>query len=163
MTKIVVGEADRVGAWVMAQNDAAWLPGQGQGFGVEDDSGELVAGVVFDNYNGVSMQIHVAAKPGVNWVSRELLRMTFSYPFGQLRLKKLFGLVGSTNLAARRFDEHLGFRLEATLKDAYPEGDLLVYSMTPEQCRWITVKEDPHGKESRTPAGLPVACEAAGD
>jgi RimJ/RimL family protein N-acetyltransferase len=164
MTRIVVGEAERVGAWVMAQNDAVWLPGQGQGFGVEGDDGELIAGVVFDNYNGASIQIHVAALPGVNWVSKQLLSLTFSYPFLQLNVQKLIGLVGSTNKEARRFDEHLGFRIEATLKDAYPGGDLLIYSMTRGQCRWIPHHQrNLNGQEIFSPAaGLRSPCEGAG-
>ena len=164
MTAIILGESDRVGTWVMSQNDAVWLPGQGHGFGVVEEGGELIAGVVFDNFNGVSVQIHVAALPGKNWITRDLLHLTFFYPFLQLRVRKLIGLVGSTNLAARRFDEHLGFQLEATLKDAYPDGDLLIYTMTPDQCRWIhTFKDHSRGQKILSPAGqLPSTCSAAG-
>lgn len=138
----------------MQQNDAIWLPGQGQCFGVEDEEGRLVAGVAFDNYNVAAIQIHVAALPGVNWVSRELLQRVFSYPFLQLGVKKLIGLVGSTNAAALRFDLALGFRIEATLKDAYPDGDLHILTMTQDRCRWLNVtsKDRTHGQEVLSPA-----------
>ena len=149
MRRVTATESDRVGTWVMAQNDAIWLPGQGQCYGVEDADGRLIAGVAFDNYNVASVQIHVAALPGVNWISKPLLHQVFSYPFRQLGVKKLIGLVGSTNEAALRFDLALGFHIEATLKDAYPDGDLLILSMTQDQCRWLNInlRETSHGKE----------------
>ena len=154
MRRIVVDQSDRVGCWVMSQNDGVWLQGQGQCYGVEDETGQLIAGVAFDNYNVASLQIHVAALPGKNWISKELLHRVFSYPFRQLGVNKLVGLVGSTNADALRFDLALGFRIEATLKDAYPDGDLLILTMTRDQCRWlnITDKDRSHGKEIGTAA-----------
>ena len=150
MRRITCNESDRVGTWVMQQNDGAtWLLGQGQCYGVEDEEGRLIAGIAFDNYNGACVQIHVAALPGKNWISKALLHRVFSYPFHQLRVKKLIGLVGSTNAEALRFDLALGFRIEATLKDAYPDGDLHILSMTQDQCRWldINLKDRSHGQE----------------
>ncbi len=133
----------------MAQSDAIWLPGSGQGFGVEDEEGRLIAGVAYTDYNVASIQIHVAALPGVNWLSRELLRKVFEYPFTMLKVKKLIGLVSSANAAALRFDYSLGFELEATLKDAHPDGDLLILTMTADNCRWLNIpqKGRSHGKE----------------
>jgi hypothetical protein len=43
--------------------------------------------------------------------------------------------------------------LEATLEAAHPDGSLLVYSMTPEQCRWLprnTLKEPSNVLSRRT-------------
>lgn len=160
MRRLVATESDRVGTWVMAQNDAIWLPGQGQCFGVEDSEGRLIAGIAFDNYNVAAIQIHVAALPGTHWLTRELLARVFSYPFEQLQVQKLIGLVGSTNANALRFDLALGFQIEATLKDAYPDGDLLILTMTRDQCRWLNAnnKDRTHGQEVRTPAArLPSA------
>jgi RimJ/RimL family protein N-acetyltransferase len=153
MRRIVATESDRVGTWVMAQNDAIWLPGQGQCYGVEDSEGRLLAGIAFDNYNGASVQIHVAALPGKNWITKSLLHRVFSYPFHQLGVKKLIGLVGSTNADALRFDLALGFCIEATLKDAYPDGDLHILSMTQDQCRWLDIieKDRSHGQEIVSP------------
>ena len=72
-------------------------------------------------------------------MTREYLRMCFAYPFQQLQCSKIIGLVGSKNEVARRFDEHLGFQLEATLEAAHPDGALLLYTMTKEQCRWVSI------------------------
>lgn len=81
-------------------------------------------------------------------MTREMLWYAFAYPFLQLRVQKILGLVAGSDKAVRAFDEHLGFVLEATLKDAHPEGDLLVYSMTKSQCRWLDIHGALHGTES---------------
>ena len=52
-------------------------------------------------------------------------------------MKRITGIVASSNEAARKFDEHLGFELEAILLGAHPDGDLLVYKMTADKCRWL--------------------------
>lgn len=101
-----------------------------------ESDGELVAGVLFDNYNGRSMAMHVAGE-GSTWLTRGYLRVAFTYAFEQMKVKKLIGLVDSSNEAARRFDEHLGFRLEARIADAAPQGDLLLYTMTAAECRYL--------------------------
>jgi RimJ/RimL family protein N-acetyltransferase len=107
------------------------------GIGIEDETGRLIAGVKFDQWNGRSVCMHVAALPGVNWLTRGFTRACFDYAFGQLGVIKVLGLVDAANLAARQFDEHLGFVLEATITDASPGGDLLIYSMTRASCRYI--------------------------
>lgn len=145
-----MGRDDAVGHWIMARTDGAWAPGQGRAIGLEEN-GRLIAGVAFDSFNGASCCIHVAAVPGKRWMNREFLWVTFAYPFLQLNVKKLLGPVGSLNVEARAFDEHVGFVLEAALKDAHPDGDLLVYSMTRDQCRWLNIKRyAPHGKTQST-------------
>lgn len=106
------------------------------------EDGNLYAGVLYDHYNGRSIAMHVAGDGG-HWITRDLLRAAFRYPFNELMVRKILGLVDSTNLGARKLDEHLGFQLEAVLKDAGPQGDLLLYSMTAEQCRFL---EKPHGR-----------------
>jgi hypothetical protein len=73
-------------------------------------------------------------------MNREYLWYCFHYPFEELKVHKILGLVESDNLEAQKLDEHLGFTLEATLKSAAPKGDLLIYSMTRDQCKWLNLK-----------------------
>ncbi|MBI3715660.1 MAG: GNAT family N-acetyltransferase [Betaproteobacteria bacterium] len=131
--KSIVVDAERVGRWVCERTGGSYS--EGTAIGLEED-GELIAGVLYDHYNGQSIAMHVAAA-GKRWMTREYLRACFAYPFLQLRVKKILGFVDSANQEARRFDEHLGFAREATIADAGKEGDLIIYSMTPEQCRFI--------------------------
>ena len=122
--------------WVAKRTNEYGNFGAAQGIGWQKD-GEIVAGVVFNDYNGVNCCMHVAAVPGARWLRREYLWTCFDYPFRQLKVRRVTGLVGEGNLEARRFDEHLGFRLETTLEQAHPTGNLLVYRMFEEDCKWI--------------------------
>lgn len=106
----------------------------------EEHSARIVAGVWFEGFNGANLNIHVAAEPGSRWMTREFLWFTFHYAFEQCNAKRLTGWVEETNYVARRFDEHLGFTLETRLKDAAPQGDLLVYVMRREDCRWLNLR-----------------------
>lgn len=118
--------------------------------GVED-AGDIVAGILYDNWNPSNVCMHVAAKPGVNWVSRALLKLVFGYAFDGLRVKRVTGVVPASNTAARRFDEHLGFKLEARLKDAAADGDMLLYVMFRKDCRYLGVTtKDTKGTKSGT-------------
>jgi len=117
--------------------------------GLEKD-GELIAGVVYDYYNKASICMHVAAI-GKQWLTREYLWYVFHYPFVELGVKRITGLVPESNLQARRFDEHIGFVLETRLKDAHPDGDVLVYKMMREDCRFLGNKyRENHGKTINT-------------
>ena len=134
MRRIVWDQPEAVGRWVCARTQGSYDPAS-QAIGLEKD-GQLIAGVLFDHYTGRSIAMHVAGEGG-HWMTREFARACFGYAFGQLKVRKVIGLVDSANHAARRYDEHLGFKLEAVITDAGAGGDLLIYTMTPEQCRWM--------------------------
>jgi RimJ/RimL family protein N-acetyltransferase len=115
------------------------------GIGLKED-GQMIAGVLFEDYNGVNIHMHVAALPGRRWMTREYLFTCFAYPFVQLGCNRITGTVEASNLDARRFDEHLGFTQEALLKGAARDGgDVIIYVMFREHCRFI--KEHKHGKQ----------------
>lgn len=132
MKEIVTG--DYVGAWVCERTGGIYTPGDSRAFGLRRGD-QLVAGVVFDNYNGRSIAMHVAGEG--KWFDREYARVCFDYAFRQLRVKKILGFVSEGNTRARKFDEHIGFREEARIADAGIDGDLLVYTMTKDECRWL--------------------------
>lgn len=152
MKGIVLGQPREVAAFVAARLNASFSF-DAQAIGLADEENRLIAGVLYEGFNGASIQMHVAAQPGARWMTRDYLSVCFRYPFLQLGVRKVIGLVGSANLVAQRFDEHLGFVLEATLKDAHPDGDLRVYTMTREQCRWLNIPlRSQHGQEVCTSA-----------
>lgn len=117
-----------------------WVEGVGQAIGLRDDWGKWIAGTIFYNCNGQSLWLSVAAVPGRQWLNKAYLWTCFAYPFKQLGVWKVFAEVAEANKASRGFVERLGFRLEATLKDADPSGDILVFSMTRKECRWLNIK-----------------------
>ena len=100
--------------------------------------GELIAGVAFEGFNGQNLWIHVSAKEGSRWLTREYLSACFRYAFEICGVQRLSGYVNASNEQARRFDEHLGFREEARLRGAAPDGgDVIIYVMWREQCRYL--------------------------
>ena len=102
--------------------------------GLERD-GELVAGVIYEGYNGHNVWMHVAI-PGR--ITPKFLRYCFHYPFVELGCRRVSGYVEASNARARRFDEHLGFKPEATLRGAASDGgDVILYRMTREDCRYV--------------------------
>lgn len=152
--RIIVDQPDLIGSWVAAKTQGEWVRGMGTAIGLIDENLQLLAGVAYTSWNGASLYMHVAAVPGRQWLNRKFLHICFDYPFNQLGAKKLIGLVGSQNADALRFDQNLGFVLEATLKGAHPDGDLLVLTMTREQCRWLNhpnLKVN-YGKTQSSPA-----------
>ena len=134
--QILVGRDDLIGPWVCEQTGGSWHTGLGTTIGLVRD-GKLVAGVLYEGWNGASLQMHVASDGSRRWMNREYLWFCFWYPFEQIKVRRINGIVPASNAAARRFDEHLGFVLEATLKDAHPDGDLLLYRMFRHECRWL--------------------------
>lgn len=105
--------------------------------GLERD-GSIVAGAVYEGFNGVNMWVHLAGLPGRSWLNREFLHAGFRYPFIQCGVQRLSGYVNASNTDARRFDEHVGFREEARLQGAAPDGgDVIIYVMRKEDCQFL--------------------------
>ncbi|MBN9410832.1 MAG: GNAT family N-acetyltransferase [Burkholderiales bacterium] len=133
---MITFDVERLGPWVAGRTGGKYFSGSGQAIGLHRN-GELAAAVLYDSFNGRSVQMHVASDGSKSWMNKAFLLMAFDLPFNQWRVNKIIGLVDSTNHEAIRFDENIGFHLEHVVTDAGPEGDLLIYSMTRQQCRWI--------------------------
>lgn len=101
--------------------------------------GKLIAGVVFNNYCGSSICMHVAATEK-GWLNKEFLRACFRYPFEQLKVNRITALVRTDNEDALRFDTHLGFKKEGLIRRGDDDGcDLHLLGMLPEECKWLTI------------------------
>lgn len=103
------------------------------------ENGEITGGVIYTDYNYVSIQMHVAGFKH-NWGGRALLYYAFDYPFNKLGVKKIFALVPEINEKALAFDKNLGFTEETRVRDLFPEGDAIVLSMHRDQCRWLKMR-----------------------
>jgi RimJ/RimL family protein N-acetyltransferase len=104
---------------------------------VQRRDGEIVAAVLYQDANAHNVFAHIVMKPGAR-LTRNFLYWIFAYPFLQLKMSRITGWVSSTNAAAIKFDEHLGFKREATLKGAGQNGeDVYLYVMHREGCRYV--------------------------
>lgn len=133
--RIIDNDHERVGRWVFERCGGIYTQGDSVAIGLER-SGQIIGGVVYDHYNVQSVVMNVAGEG--NWLTRKFLWFAFYYPFEQMKVKKIIGLVDSSNLKAIQFDEHLGFQLEHRIIDGGQYGDQLIYTMTKPQCRWLS-------------------------
>lgn len=132
---IVDNDHERVGKWIQDHGGGFYRDGC-KCVGLEKNN-ELIAGVMYDYFNGASIYAHIAI---AGRLDREFLWYIFYYPFVQLNAKIIIGLVASDNHKARRLDEHLGFKLITEIKDGHPSGSLLIYGMYKHECKWLRIK-----------------------
>lgn len=136
--RVVFGDKERVGAWVASRLNCAW--GAFEAIGMEED-GELIAGVVIDNYvPNARCTMHVAAV-GKRWMTREYLWFCFAFVFVQLKCKVIVGLVDADNADALRFDKHLGFEETCRIEGGSGDCDLIVLTMPRRKCRWLGIRK----------------------
>lgn len=139
MTTLILGDQFRVLSWMQQKVDAPrFFEPKAIGW---ERGGQIVCGVVFEQWSGPNIFMHVAIEDGAV-VTRRSLKLAFAYPFTHLNCSRITGLVRADNLKAQRFDEHLGFRLEGRLRSAATDGtDMLVYGMLRNECRWLGVND----------------------
>lgn len=91
-----------------------------------------ICGVLFDGYNGKSIHAHIWIAEGRK-PSRMWWFAIYDYMFRQCEVLNVIGTVPSSNKAAQKLDEHLGFKLNSVIPNYYPNGDdMLLYICTAE-------------------------------
>ena len=130
-------DAPGAGDWIMQRAGGVFTPSHDHSFATFRD-GRIVGGFALCSYLVASMTIH-AAGSDEKWCSRDLLWMVFDYAFCQLGLHKLIAPVPSSNTRALKVDLQAGFIVEALITHAAADGDLMLLTMTREQCRWLAI------------------------
>jgi L-amino acid N-acyltransferase YncA len=101
------------------------------------DGDRLRAVVAYSDYTGQAVSMHVASD-GSRHCTRAFLRVCFRYPFEQLKVLRVTGLIAASNAASLRLALHLGFRIEGRLREAADDGgDQLVVGMLHRECRYL--------------------------
>lgn len=149
MRLIIADQKERVGEWVLERvgQGSKWV--DYEAVGIEKD-GELIAGVVFDNYvKDTRCMVHCAGD-GKRWLSREFLFVVFDYVFRQLNCRVAISPVNSENIASVTFISHIGFDEKCRIEKGSPGGDLVVFTLYREKCRWLKykMKGSRHGQRS---------------
>lgn len=106
---------------------------------VDDETDELLGGVIYTGFKGFgsSIGLHVAGFDP-RWIDRDMLWITFAYPFEQLGCVKITATVPTRNQKAVLFNRKLGFVEEARVANLFPDGsDLSIMTMRKEDCRWL--------------------------
>ena len=100
--------------------------------------GELRAVVVYCNFQGKSCQTHICST-GVHWMSKRFLWAIFDYPFKKLGLKVIMAVIAGNNEKSLKLSQKLGFEEIAKIPDAHKDGDLVLLTMRPNQCKWLNL------------------------
>ena len=134
-------DVDLLGPWAWKlMGSGVWNAVGKSALGELNDDGVPNWAVIYDHFEeGGSIQLHIAID-NPKYVTRQAISACFEYPFYQLGVKKVLGIVNSTNDSALTFDMRLGFTVEAIISDAYDMGSMYILSMTREQCRWLRGK-----------------------
>jgi RimJ/RimL family protein N-acetyltransferase len=78
----------------------------------------LLGGVVFYDFTGESMCVHIGAwEP--HWLNRDMLFCMFDYPLNQMRAKRVFAKVPEDNTHSLSFCANVGFRRVARIEGVY--------------------------------------------
>ena len=134
-SKVIYGEEDRLLPWAERRIGVAFRR-DAYTIGLERD-GEIRACVVFDTFSQTDACMHIASDGTKAWMNKDLLLSAFAYPFNQLGLLRVTGLVRADNEAALAFNEHLGFVREGYHPKAGPGGsDLISMGLLREACRF---------------------------
>lgn len=134
---VLFGADAEVSAWVARQIPSFRPDPSARALGVIK-GGALVAGVVYERWNGVHCEASIAAKPGVVWADRRTLHGIFHYPFVQLGCQAISVLVPMHNLPSLNLATKLGFEPQAIIPFAAPGGEpLLVLQQYRNRCRWL--------------------------
>lgn len=129
------------------------------------ESDRLMGGTLYTDYWGGSVGCHFAGF-APNWINRELLWLGFDYPFNQLKVKKLFGLIPEWNVQSRNTALRLGFKIEYLAADVFNfehgVNGMYLTSMLREDCRWLKMPMPyiEYAPEDRTSVARPVVGEA---
>ena len=121
-----------VGLWVGERMEGIFPAERSVAIGLEKD-GQLVAGTVYENWNGRSVMCHIAWER----VTPTYVAAVYDYAYNVCGVDKIIGPISSNHTRALRLVRKMGFSEEARLKDAAPDGDIVLMTLTPERCRFL--------------------------
>lgn len=124
-------------AWLEAKTSAT-LTRHARGVCARDEQGRPRGVVAYDLWTPESAHVHMALEAPI--VARRLLGPALSYPFREVGLSRLLGLVPAENRRSLRVARHAGFREVHRIRDGWRMGvDLVLLELT--RTEW----EDRHG------------------
>lgn len=134
---ILTEPKELIARYVARQTGSLSNLGEFSAVGLINGHEELVAGVVFNGYEHPNILMHIAA----DRMTPGFIAAVMHYPFIQLRVTRVTGLIAKRNKKSRRFAEHLGAKLEGVMEKASVNGDVCVYGLMAERgMKWLSEK-----------------------
>ena len=123
-----------VGRWVAEQMNGSFSETTSTALGLQKETGEIIAGVIYENWNKRSVVAHMAI---TGRITKTYLGAIFRYAYEKCGVNKVILPVSSGNDKSNKFVKHLGFTEEARIRDAAPDGDIVIYSLAKSECRFL--------------------------
>ena len=131
------------GHWTAECIDGKYFEAMSQSIGLKKN-GEFVAGVIYENWNRRSITCHIAIS---GRLTPRYLAVIFDYPFNVCDVKKIIVPVDATNSKSVILVEKMGFTEEARIKDGMADGDMILYTLAKEDCKYLGER---YGKKCRS-------------
>lgn len=137
MRQIVYDQEEECLAWAADRIHCRGFGPHAHAIGVRDDHG-LCAVTAWDDFSPWNCMMHIASDSGRRWMTREFLFRSFAYPFLQLDLRRVTGLIAADNEASLHLAERVGFVVECPrVQQAFGERDGVLLRMLRAECRWV--------------------------
>jgi len=135
----------KIGYWVANELDRGYFAERSNAIGLIRDN-EIVAGVIYENWNGRSIMCHIVIKKRM---TPEFVAAIFHYPFIVCGVEKIIVTIEDTNEKSVRVVKNMGFVEEGKVKDAHQFGDMLILTLSKSECRFL---RDRYVKKISSPA-----------
>jgi RimJ/RimL family protein N-acetyltransferase len=136
-----IATGPEVGAWIAAHLESSFAPGSFEAIGLQR-AGQLVAGVLYEQWNGSSIVTHIAI---TGRITPSFVAAIFDYPYNVCGVRKIIAPVWSDNARCIALVTNMGFREEARIVDATPTGDIVLFTLTKTDCRFLEAR---YGKKA---------------
>ena len=103
--------------------------------------GQIVAGVIYENWNGRSIMAHMAV---THRLTPAYVAAIFDYAFNVCGVEKVICPVEVGNIKSTKLVKNMGFAEEARLRDCHPNGDIVLFTLKKMDCRFL---EGRYGKK----------------
>lgn len=108
---------------------ATWLTSR-------DQNGTILGVVIFSRFTTGNCEITVASSTP-RFISKRFAYAVALYPFVQLSCRRVTAFVAVDNEKSLRLAQQLGFRIEGTVKEWFPNSDAYILGLLRKDCKWI--------------------------
>ena len=106
----------------------------------DNDKEEIIGVVGYDGWSENMVEMHSAGVPGTYWLNKQMLKQAFIYPFKGHGLKVIITRVSTGNPVAVKMNKGLGFKEQCRIRNGADDGDLIIFTMHHDECRWLDMK-----------------------
>lgn len=124
-------------AWVMDQIPILRVEDTGGMMAYNEETGDLLAACIWDNWTANSVQCHLAVKD-LAALKHGFIEEIADFIFNHQHKKFIYGMIPGDNEKALKINKHIGFTEKMRLEDAWADGvDYVVMELRKENCKYL--------------------------